>query len=200
MIMLRNFDCPETEQSCTDRRCTTEHCCKREKAKAASIREAAAKPDRLLDARAWEIIDLWSRLTPSASRKIEAAYEGGLFRFAIDVPAAYFRPWPGVVGSTAGRCTQHMLPFGTPLWLRSRRNLDERRASNRSPPAHRPGRQPARHLSREQLAPLDHARSSRRSEKRGKSDSRPWCLRCPNDEEIVKAQFNVVKQSLAATD
>jgi hypothetical protein len=54
--MLRTFDCPETEEPCTDGRCTKELCCEREKLLAVTTREAAAKKGRIRSAKVWEII------------------------------------------------------------------------------------------------------------------------------------------------
>jgi hypothetical protein len=52
----RNFNCPETDEPCTDRRCAKEHCCEREKLQAATTRELAAKQERIFSAKIWEII------------------------------------------------------------------------------------------------------------------------------------------------
>jgi hypothetical protein len=54
--MVRNFDCPETDELGHDGRCTKEHCCERERLHAASTREQAAKQGRIFSAKVWEII------------------------------------------------------------------------------------------------------------------------------------------------
>lgn len=56
MSERRNFDCPETEEPCTDGRCTKILCCERERLHAASTREAADKPRRVLNAEVWNTI------------------------------------------------------------------------------------------------------------------------------------------------
>ena len=54
--MIRAFECPETDEPCTDGRCTRELCCEREKLQAVTTREAAAKKDRIYSAKVWEIV------------------------------------------------------------------------------------------------------------------------------------------------
>ncbi len=44
----RNFDCPTLEAPCTDKRCSTEHCVLREKARVCAA-EAAVKHERQID-------------------------------------------------------------------------------------------------------------------------------------------------------
>jgi hypothetical protein len=54
---LRNFDCPETEEPCTDGRCIKgHHCCEHERLLAATTREMASKEQRKDDAKLWEIL------------------------------------------------------------------------------------------------------------------------------------------------
>jgi hypothetical protein len=54
--MIRAFDCPETDATCTDGRCTKELCCERERNQATATRAAAAKQDRIFSAKIWEMI------------------------------------------------------------------------------------------------------------------------------------------------
>jgi hypothetical protein len=56
MSERRNFDCPETDEPCTDGRCTKTLCCERERLHAAATRESADKERRIHDAEVWEII------------------------------------------------------------------------------------------------------------------------------------------------
>ena len=53
---LRNFDCPETGERCTDGRCTQERCCESGKLQVSTTREAASKPQRVLNAKIAEIL------------------------------------------------------------------------------------------------------------------------------------------------
>ena len=58
---MRNFDCPETGEQCTDKRCSKELCCERERLHAKNTREAAAKGERIRRAKVREILGPCSR-------------------------------------------------------------------------------------------------------------------------------------------
>jgi hypothetical protein len=54
--VLRNFSSPDAEEPCNDKRCTKELCFERKTLQATTTREAAAKQERILSAKIWDII------------------------------------------------------------------------------------------------------------------------------------------------